>query len=155
MKCNSPIDPLTGTAIVGIEREQALRNQSHPRCSQELSPEDVFCPACGAKVERLGTGASEEKEAADGTSVMSIVGTGVGVVIGLIVLICRITGAFDHTYTSSSSVREYNRGVDAYNKGLDFYKKGDYDQAVKWCRKMAADGNEDAKKALKVLGESQ
>ena len=51
MKCNTPIDLETEVALSGEALEAALKDPSSPRCGQELSADDVFCPSCGAKVE--------------------------------------------------------------------------------------------------------
>jgi len=51
MKCNAPIDQETKMALVGEALEAALKDPTSPRCGQELAADDVFCSACGAKVE--------------------------------------------------------------------------------------------------------
>ena len=50
MKCNTPIDSETGIALEGVALETALKDPNSPRCGRELSPDDIFCPGCGAKV---------------------------------------------------------------------------------------------------------
>ena len=57
MKCNTPIDPETKTALSGAALEAALKDPNSPRCGYELSVDDVFCPTCGAKVERQAVNA--------------------------------------------------------------------------------------------------
>ena len=146
MKCNSPINPLTGEAVVGIEREQALRDPDAPRCSQQLSPEDVFCPACGAKVERSNSGNATAKK---DVPIAKIIGIVVGVCIGVVVSIGRI-GKTREGHTHNSYVREYNTGVDAFNRGLGYYEKKDFKKAVEWYRKSAEQGNAKAQHNLGV-----
>lgn len=48
--CNAPINPETGASLTEDELEKR-RADGHPvdRCRQELTDEDVFCPACGAE----------------------------------------------------------------------------------------------------------
>ena len=60
MKCKTPIDPETKIALSGEALEAALKAPDSPRCGYELATDDVFCPACGAKVENqsLSQGAS-------------------------------------------------------------------------------------------------
>ena len=50
MKCNTPIDSGTKMALSGEALEAALKAPDSPRCGYELAADDVFCPACGAKV---------------------------------------------------------------------------------------------------------
>ena len=52
MKCNTPIDPETKIALVDEALEAALKDLNSPRCGHELFADDMFCPACGAKVDR-------------------------------------------------------------------------------------------------------
>ena len=49
--CNAPINPETGASLTEDELEKR-RADGHPvdRCHQELTDEDVFCPACGAEI---------------------------------------------------------------------------------------------------------
>ena len=68
MKCNTPIDPETKYALYGDELEAALKDLSSPRCGHDLSADDVFCPACGAKVEQLVLSNSTAKSG-HGTSI--------------------------------------------------------------------------------------
>ena len=52
MRCNAYIDPETGIALQGEKLKEAQwSNAVTPRCTHELSDTDVFCPACGARVE--------------------------------------------------------------------------------------------------------
>lgn len=51
MKCNTPVNPETKTALEGEALALALKDPSAPRCGQELTPDDIFCPSCGARVE--------------------------------------------------------------------------------------------------------
>lgn len=51
MKCNMPIDWETKAALAGAALEAALKDPASPRCGQELSGDDVFCPACGARLD--------------------------------------------------------------------------------------------------------
>ena len=37
-------------ALVGEALEAALKDPTSPRCGQELAADDIFCPACGARV---------------------------------------------------------------------------------------------------------
>ena len=39
-----------------------------------------------------------------------------------------------------------------FNKGYDYYQSGNYTEAVRWYRKAAQQGHEDARTALKRLG---
>ena len=54
MKCNALIDQdqEIKMALVGDALEAALKDPTWPRCGQELAADDVFCPACGAKVNK-------------------------------------------------------------------------------------------------------
>lgn len=51
MKCNTPIDPGTKTALEGEALQAALKDQGSPRCGYELFEGDVYCPGCGARAE--------------------------------------------------------------------------------------------------------
>jgi len=51
MKCNTPIDTETKCALSGDELAKALKDPDSPRCEQELSDDDVFCPSCGRRVQ--------------------------------------------------------------------------------------------------------
>lgn len=52
MKCEMPIDPNTGIALEGEALIAALRDPTSPRCGYAIEDDDVFCPSCGARVER-------------------------------------------------------------------------------------------------------
>jgi len=53
MKCNTPIDPETKCALIGDELAKALKDPDSPRCEQELSDDNVFCPSCGGRAESI------------------------------------------------------------------------------------------------------
>ena len=55
MNCNTPIDSATGLALEGEALDAALKDPGSSRCGYDLSPDDVFCPSCGAKVEYCAT----------------------------------------------------------------------------------------------------
>ena len=50
MRCNVYIDPETKIALKGEALIVASKNLDSLRCGRELSPDDIFCPSCGAKV---------------------------------------------------------------------------------------------------------
>ena len=50
MHCNAYIDPKTKIALKGEALMVASQNLDSLRCGRELSPDDIFCPSCGAKV---------------------------------------------------------------------------------------------------------
>ena len=50
MKCNAYIDPKTKIALDDYASDIALNNPASLRCGYELGIDDVFCPACGARV---------------------------------------------------------------------------------------------------------
>ena len=138
MKCNSPLDPLTGTAIVGAEREQALGNPSYPRCQNELSADDAFCPVCGAKVEKSNTTSQN-----GGISPTKIYFTMLSIVIGAILFV--IFGVPEikkemQVIDYNNSIGEYNRAISIFNTGVEQYKKGEFNQAVESYRKASEKG---------------
>ena len=53
MRCCAYIDPKTGIALEGKALQAALLDPNSPRCWFELGDDDVFCPSCGARVERV------------------------------------------------------------------------------------------------------
>jgi len=55
MKCSTPIRRETKKALVGEALEAALKDPTSPRCGHELATDDVFCPACGARVENYSS----------------------------------------------------------------------------------------------------
>ena len=50
MHCQMPIDPVTRIALEGDALEAALKNPYASRCGYKLQKDDMFCPACGAKI---------------------------------------------------------------------------------------------------------
>lgn len=71
MKCDTPIDSETGMPLSGTVLEQALKDPNSPRCGRELSPDDIFCPGCGAKVKiplEQDSVASTDSDSATGSS---------------------------------------------------------------------------------------
>lgn len=50
MTCQTPIDPATGVALKGDALVAALHDPASRRCGYGLCEDDVFCPACGARV---------------------------------------------------------------------------------------------------------
>ena len=52
MKCGACIDPETKIVLDGAALEAALKDPAWPRCGHELAADDVFCPACGVRVDK-------------------------------------------------------------------------------------------------------
>ena len=68
MRCNAYIDPETGIALQGEKLKEAQwSNTVVPRCAHELSDADVFCPVCGARVERAALVQSDTVDLLKGT----------------------------------------------------------------------------------------
>lgn len=71
MRCNAPIDSMTGESLTGERLKLARAVGRVSRCEQELNEDDVFCPRCGSRVVpsqkatiRHHTKASREDDAA-------------------------------------------------------------------------------------------
>ena len=50
MRCNAPVDSVTGFAIAKDDVDSLASQGRVSRCTYELEPEDCFCPLCGASV---------------------------------------------------------------------------------------------------------
>lgn len=53
MKCNAPIDRVTGFALNAQERKEYAARGDLSFCDYDLLKDDVFCPKCGCRVERI------------------------------------------------------------------------------------------------------
>ena len=47
MRCRHVVDAVTGIALEGAARDEALRSDAVKRCRGALRPGDEFCPQCG------------------------------------------------------------------------------------------------------------
>ena len=50
MRCNAPIDSMTGESLTGERLKLARAVGRVSQCEQELNEDDVFCPRCGSRV---------------------------------------------------------------------------------------------------------
>ena len=66
----------------------------------------------------------------------------------LLLALCMTMGANAQQPANTQSTTEAER---MYKLGEDYFLKENYDEAVKWYRKAAAQGQEDAKETLKEL----
>lgn len=55
MRCNAPVDSVTGIAIAKDDVDSFVSQGRVSRCTYELEPEDCFCPLCGASVQSGAT----------------------------------------------------------------------------------------------------
>ena len=163
MKCNTPIDPETKMALEGEALEVALKDPSSPRCGQELSADDVFCPSCGAKVEQSVLSdstpdlpASNPKPHA--TSLGNVLGILFSICGALIIVLYRVNHMNRQRKTDmikdivSRRIQSLNSpdnlGV-VYNNGESVSE--DKRESFKRCRKAAKKGDADAQFNLGLM----